>query len=350
MDTTVQSISTGSAKHSSEQLSKSRRALAFIERYLAKQLSLLLAVVLATVAVESQGAVAVTHYAAGSLPQVADGTIVTQFNDISGNNNHATGSGGTYLANGIGGLPSVQFIPSLVNDGYISTFAMGSQFGIQGDAGWTQVFVVRLADTSAGSPTARPIFGGLGNGYTVGGMAGLEIENTGPGSARFDVSGGNSNDVILNPPNSFSPFVNDDVIVTIMHQGNTGQSMFSTTSVFINGDAPGDGSLTGYSLGTTGSAATIARNLANEPISIGTTSRGYVGFNGLLAEIIIYDGVLTENERRQTESALMQKYGIAGIPEPSTLVLVTFGLSGILLGYRRGFKAMKEAEQFNKSI
>jgi hypothetical protein len=339
MNTKIQRTSTWSATHSSEQLSKSRHVLALIRRCTAKKLSQMLAVVATIIAVESQGAVAVTHYDAGSMPQVADGAIVTQFDDISGNNNHATGSGGTYLANGIGGLPSVQFTPSLVNDGYISVFAMGSQFGIQGDAGWTQIFVVRLADTSAGSPTARPIFGGLGNGYTVDGMAGLEIENTGPGSARFDVSGGNSNDVILNPPNSFSPFVNDDVIVTIMHQGNTGQSMFSTTSVFINGDAPGNGSLAGYSLGTTGSAAAIARNLANEPISIGTTSRGYVGFNGLLAEVIIYDGVLTETERRQTESTLMQKYRIAGIPEPSTLVLVTLGLSGMLFGYRRGFKA-----------
>lgn len=294
----------------------------------------ILTVVAWTSAVEAQGAVAVTHYGAGTLPQVADGTTVAQFNDISGNNNHALGSGGTYLANGIGGLPSVQFTTNSVDDGYLSTFAMGTQFGIQADAGWTQIFVVRLANTDAGSPTARPIFGGLGNGYTFGGMAGLEIENTGPNSARFDVSGGNSTDVVLNPPNSFSQFVNRDVIITVTHRGNTGESMLNTTSIFINGDAPGEGSLSGNSLGATGSAATTTLNLLDEPISLGTTAKGFVGFNGLLAEVIVYGGALADEERLLVELALGRKYGIP-VPEPSSFAIGVFGLAGVLLGFGR---------------
>ena len=251
---------------------------------------------------------------------------------------NSASSGGRYLANGIGGLPSVQFAPNNVDDGYLSAFAMGTQFGIQGDAGWTQIFVVRLITTYAGSPTARPIFGGLGNGYTFGGMAGLEIENTGQDSARFDVSGGNSTDVVIDPPNSFSQFVNRDVIITVTHRGNTGQSMLNTTSIFINGNAPGEGTLMGNTLGSTGSGATTTRNLSNEPISLGTTfAQGYVGFDGLIAEVIVYDGALADAERREVELALGRKYGIPGIPEPKSLILSCLGLMGAMssVGRRR---------------
>ena len=107
--------------------------------------------------VETQGATLVTHYDVSSTASVANGTTVAQFVDISGNNNHAMGSGGTYLFNGIGGLPSVRFTPNNLDDGYRSIFSMGSQFGIEGDAGWTQIFVVRLITTYAGSPTASLI-------------------------------------------------------------------------------------------------------------------------------------------------------------------------------------------------
>ncbi len=301
-----------------------------------RSVALSLVVIAATAVVEAQGAIVVTHYDVSTVAPVADGTTVAQFVDISGNNNHATGSGGTYLLNGIGGLPSVRFTPNNLDDGYHSTFSMGSQYGIQGDAGWTQVFVVRLITTYAGSPTARPIFGGLGNGYTFGGMAGLEIENAGPASARFDVSGGNSTDVVLNPPNSFSPFVNRDVIITVTHRGNTGESMLNSTNIYINGDAPGEGSLAGNFLGSTGAAATTTLNLSNEPISLGTTFvQGYVGFDGLLAEVIVYDGALTDVERRQRELILAQKYDIVGIPEPSSLLLSCLGMAAASLCSRR---------------
>jgi hypothetical protein len=90
----------------------------------------------ATLAVEAHSANVVTHYDAGTLPLAVDGSTVPQLVDISGNNNHATGSGGTYLSSGIGGLPSVRFTPNNLDDGYHSTFSMGSQFGIRGDAGW----------------------------------------------------------------------------------------------------------------------------------------------------------------------------------------------------------------------
>jgi hypothetical protein len=166
-------------------------------------------------------------------------------------------------------------------------------------------------------------------------MAGLEVENTGPGAARFDVAGGNSTDVVLNPSDSFSRFLNRDVIITVTHQGGTGASMLETTNIYINGNSPGEGALAGTSLGTTGSAATTVLDLSNEPISLGTTSQGFVGFDGLLSEVIVYDGALTNAERRQREVVLSQKYDIAVVPEPSSLIVGCLGIASASLYVRR---------------
>jgi len=93
MNTETQDGLTAVVTSSSEQISKSAGIRSLLSVTLGlRRVALVLAVVAGTPAVEAQGNVVteMTHYDAGTLTPVADGTTVTQLNDISGNNNYAT--------------------------------------------------------------------------------------------------------------------------------------------------------------------------------------------------------------------------------------------------------------------
>ncbi|MCA9064429.1 MAG: hypothetical protein KDA96_15265, partial [Planctomycetaceae bacterium] len=151
----------------------------------------------------------VTHYDADAIAAVPDGTVVSQLPDQSGYSNTAQQAPGglpaTYVNSGIGGKPSLQFVPGT---GYASVTTMGS-YGIQADAAWSMVVVARV-DANQAQVVA------LGNGQQVNGLSLIEIEQTGSGP-RLDIAGGWSHDVVLSPNGSFSPFVSQDVIFTITH-------------------------------------------------------------------------------------------------------------------------------------
>jgi hypothetical protein len=266
-----------------------------------------------------------THYDASAITGVSNGARVTQWDDLSGNNNNAVATpgktAGTFVSQGIGGKPSVAF--DWNKDGFISVLNMGTSFGILGDSAWSMTTVFRTTDPNPpGSQIA-----GLGLGGTPDGLSMLELEN--PGGFRLEIAGGFGHDVVLNPPGSYAPLINHDLIVTVTHDANPGKPMLGTLHLFINGDAPGQGDLVGTSLGTTGNAATTPLQLADAPIHLGADANpkmSVVGFTGLIAEVLVWDNVLSTSERQQVEGQLAKKYSI-GLP-PSAPALGDFNGDG----------------------
>ncbi|HJN12393.1 MAG TPA: Ig-like domain-containing protein [Pirellulaceae bacterium] len=100
--------------------------------------------------------------------------------------------------------------------------------------------------------------------------------------------------------------------MTITHQGDTSQPMLATSDLFLNSDSPGQGVLARTSKGAVGNASSTPLNLADEPLLLGGdgSTGATPGFDGLIAEVIIYDDALTTVERDSIECALSSKYGI----------------------------------------
>ena len=135
----------------------------------------------------------------------------------------------------------------------------------------------------------------------------------------------------------------------------TAQPMGATIELFVNGDSPGQGVLAGTSLGTTGNAGSTALNLANGPITLGAMPDAVftnVGFDGLLAEVLVWDDALDASERQQIECELGEKYGIAvasctsddfgDAPLPYPTTLITNGARHVAVGPSLG--ANRDAE------
>jgi hypothetical protein len=258
----------------------------------------------------SANAQLVTHYDIGSMNVVPNGTPVTILRDLSGYNNHAGANinrSATYISTGIGGKPSLQF--SSVNQ-YQSGFTLGTVFGISGDAAFTVFYVFRAPS----DPSSVRWIGGLGTGAIPNGGVLLEIETN-----RLDVATGHHNDV-TSTNNSFASLADKDLVVSIVHQGPTGQSISNTTQMYINGIY--------FNNSTTGNAATTALNLADAPFTLGIND----GFSGLFAEAMVYNVALNPATRMAVEQQLMTEYSMLPIPEPSlAMAMVVFGCIGVTL-------------------
>ena len=274
----------------------------------------------------------VTMYDATYIAGASNGALVTTLTDLSGNRNNAIKSSsaaavGTYVTDGIGGLPSIQFTSNgfISGDGtgYQSVLNMGTALGISGDAPWTAIYVFRAAAPSQGDYSW---VGSLGSGSTANAGALVEIDAVHPingQSPHLDLATGFSDDAVLEPGNSYDQLAGKDLVLTVIHQGPGAGSIGNTIQMFVNGDSPGQGVLSGLTLGTTGDAAAAALNLANEPFFLGGSPFGTgAGFNGLLSEALVYNTALTTTERSVIESQLMTKFGIASVPEPTSLALI----------------------------
>ena len=289
----------------------------------------------------------VTHYDVTTITPVANGTPIVTLADLSGNGNNAgksstAASVGTYVNSGIGGKAAIQFVSDGTSasggsgNGYQSVLN-GWSFGLTGDASYTQVFVFRSPGNTS---NVYSWVGSIGNGISQHGSSIVELDGH-----RLDIAGGSGNDVNLNPSNSFNQLANKDLIIAVVHTGGTGNSISSTTQVYVDGYAPGQGILSGLSLGTTGDAGTAALNLLNAPFVLGGGPVGTgSGFDGLISEAFFYNSALTTAERNSLESSLGQKYSIAvAVPEPSSLVLCGAASLGFIVYYHRRRKLLQFA-------
>ncbi len=171
----------------------------------------------------------------------------------------------------------------------------------------------------------------MGNGLNAHQAAIAEIDASNPGlNPSLELATGFANDVQVTPGNSFDQLAGKNLVLTVIHQGPADGSISDTTQIFVNGDAPGQGILAGFSTGTTGDAATAILNLANEPFFLGGSPFGTgAGFDGLLSEALVYNNALSTADRTSVESHLMAKFGIQSVPEPSALLMGCIGLIAV---------------------
>jgi streptogramin lyase len=279
----------------------------------------------------------VTIYDATQITGLSNGALVATLTDLSGNENNgiessSAASVGQYVTDGIGGLPSIQFTRSgsITGDGtgYQSVLNMGTAFGISGDAAWTAIYVFRAAAPPQGDYSW---VGSLGSGYIAHAGAFVELDAVHPINGQtphLDLATGFSNDAVLEPGNSYDQLAGKDLVLTVIHQGPGAGSIGNTIQEFVDGESPGQGILSGLTLGTTGDAATAALNLANDPFFLGGSPFGSgAGFNGLLSEALVYNTALTTTERSVIESQLMTQFGITSGPEPTSLALTASSAS-----------------------
>ena len=73
------------------------------------------------------------------------------------------------------------------------------------------------------------------------------------------------------------------------------------------------------------------------PFHIGGNTGNGAGYDGKIAEILFYTGVLTEAQINEVGFGLQEFYGIDGayIPEPMTLAVLAFGALALLRRRRR---------------
>jgi hypothetical protein len=236
---------------------------------------------------------------AGTDP-AEDGDPVVQWNDQSGQNNHATrnGSNGdmTFETGELGGQPTVSFMGGSGDDHLtVASYTPA-------DTDDLTVFVVARADAqSSGGSAIRPLIfsGGPDNGTGA-----FAISTVRDQSASLGYFGRNYN----------SPYPYNDYTATT-DSPNFSDGVGHVIVLRLSGAAGGgNGTFTGYYDGDTkeihnGGTSTPGNGAVQIGGDPGSSSRRFAGD---MAEILIYDRALTAGERNQVGWYLQQKYGLGG--------------------------------------
>lgn len=255
----------------------------------------------------------------GTAQVSANGDQVALWRDKSGNNNHAVAwvgptSSPTYTASALGGKSALTF--------------NGSQGLSNGTYAWSSsvnIFAVVSANSWSSANGYRFILSSMPATYNAG------IALTG---GAYD--GWNANEVLaygnnwVSEPTPSTPRVNAPY-------GTLSNGQAAILDVSLS-DSVADIALNGSLLTPT------YRSINNEVFAkngynvAGKEDRDQA-WQGNIAELVIFDRVLSDSEANEVGSYLQDKYGITGayalIPEPSSLGLLLLGGGAVLLLRRR---------------
>jgi hypothetical protein len=247
---------------------------------------------------------------------LSDGAAVSVWDDSSVSNNDATqGSAANqpaFQANEINGLPVVRFTRTFT-DGSLDDFLATTYTSLP--SGLTYVAVTR------GTILA------VGKGYT--GNAALNIigDSTGNVWNGFGQTSGRAEfnayeNTVGWESNLGTTTLNDGIARSMIASFSPSDN---TPRVFVNGLLEASGSTT----------------YAGSFMGFNSISRGYVsgtppfqgdGFDGDIAEILVYNTALASTDRQLVHEYLVSKYAL---PEPSVAALAVLGLLGFLKLCRR---------------
>ncbi len=252
------------------------------------------------------------------------GSSVTQWRDKSGNGNHvnqaASAAQPTYTA-GYTPNGSAAIVFDGAND--IMPYVQGptlTQFSLF--IVWNQISV----PGGYGAGDRYPLFIGSGDINAPGRYMAIEIgQHAGADPNVLDIIGGYDND-------SRATLAGIAATGAVRTMSAT-SSNTADTQVWLNGQAA--------SMSTTGSPTawnfTLGNASGDGPLGLGGLnwpSQNAVLYNNVaISAVLIYDRVLTTNERRQTEDFLAAEYGV-NVPEPATGALLAMGVLSVVFGRR----------------
>ena len=238
---------------------------------------------------------------------ISDGGYLSQWNDASGNGNNVTASGSTrplYVANSnINGQSAVRF-----QGGDDALVLHGST-----DFDFTSatIFVVRTNGSGSLLPIAQ--------------------------------EGTTYNDEYLmafGTPRIYH-HTRGGVYYYLDHQINPSAAYVETA---VMGNAPTDNALYVNSVGSTlsqgnSNGSSVANYAAtNRYVTVGNRGTGSNGFTGDIAEVLVYEGKLSNSDRLQVEQYLGGKYLVEGydpIPEPGSFLLLLAGVFFLFPGWKK---------------
>lgn len=237
---------------------------------------------------------------------VSDGTGVLNWTDISGagiNYTRASGNA-TLVANAMNGQAVIRFTGSSGADRY--AINSGASLAALSGQPFTFFAVTQggtnldgLFETHSGSPSnVRFAFGGV----NVVGSGGFGITGEAAGSVTTLRS------LLADDPGTPSPTLVGAYEGYIHSNSNSG---------FVAAHYTASASLSHQF-----SSSDIGHGSANQP------------FTGDIAEIVVYQGALSDQDRMAVLAALANSYGLPPVPEPST-ALVALGSLGCILRLRR---------------
>ena len=252
------------------------------------------------------------------------GASVSQWRDKSGNGNHvnqaASGAQPTYTA-GYTPNGSAAIVFDGVND--VMPYVLGptlTQFSMF--IVWNQISM----PGGYASGDYYPAFIGSGDVNAPGSYMSIEIGQHATGDANaLDIIGGYNNDSRATLTGIAATGAVRSMSVT---SSNT-----ADTQVWLNGEAA--------AMSTTGSTTawnfTLGNVAGDGPLGLGglnwPSQNAVIYDNVAISSVLIYDRVLTTNERQQTEGFLATEYGVL-VPEPATGALLALGALSVVFGRR----------------
>lgn len=211
---------------------------------------------------------------------ISYGTNVSGIADVSGNARNLSQSTGTaqpqYQATGFNGLPAIYF------DGGDDSLQTSANFPITGNPNFTVIALYRN-DTGG----FRSLLG-WGDGTVSLALSGTYDDGS---LASYAYAGGNS-----------FFFASQPAATGLIYAYTKPAGIISGSNLFVNGSSI-----------TPSSASTNTPNIASRPLVIGKLANLAFFFRGLLMELIIFNKVLSTDERQRAEGILAHRwYRLAG--------------------------------------